>query len=363
MPRLIPMIVIAVAIYFWLQSRKARKAVSGAAATGQAAGAPQVSARSAALGFLPADRLDTERSRPLDPALAAALDAARTGDWKPAAELLSATTAGPDWETRTFQVARLGSLAAEDDTWLAAWEAAEPDSPDAAVVRADSSVSLAGELRGSATAANTTREQFDGFHRMMRRARGEIARAAELNPADPTPYIDEIWVALALRYSHDDMRALWERITARAPHHYSAHYAAMQYWCQKWRGSVELAREFTDRVVATAPRGSLLTAFPLISWYEHESFGHTDRGYRTPEVSAMVDTLAADVAAAPADHLRLNEVRLLLAWYLVELRRYPEALEQFRLVDGHIGAFPWNYYGDPAKAYVKARELTVRKAG
>ncbi|MFD7323878.1 hypothetical protein ACFV9D_22700 [Streptomyces sp. NPDC059875] len=360
MPRLIPMIVIAVAIYFWLKARKERKA---AGIRPEASAPPALSARSATLGFLPAAQLDTKRFRPEDPALTAALDAARDGDWKPAAELLAATTAGPDWETRSFQTVRLGRLAAEDDSWLTAWETAQPDSPDAAVVRADSTVTVAGNLRGSATAKNTTQEQFDGFHRMMRQARGEIARAAELNPADPTPLIGEIWVALALGYPHDDMRALWEGITERAPHHYSAHYSALQYWCQKWRGSVELAQEFTDHAVATAPPGSLLTALPLISWYEHESFGHTDRGYAAPELPALVDALAADVSAAPAEHLRLNEARLLLAWYLVELDRHAEALEQFRLVDGYIGAFPWNYYGDPAKAYVKARERAVRKAG
>ncbi|WP_329118013.1 hypothetical protein [Streptomyces sp. NBC_01465] len=354
MARLIPLIILALVVYSWLKNKKRLDPEK----FGVKSSAPAQSARSRELGFLPADQLDTERAAPADPALAAALTAARAGDWQPAAALLVAT--GADWERRAAFVSSLGSAGAKDDAWLVAWESARPDDPDAAVVRADTTVSVAGALRGSATAKKTTQEQFDGFHRMMRQARSEIARAAELNPTDPTPAISEIWVALALGYPHEEMRRLWAQITARAPYHYSAHYSALQYWCQKWRGSVELGTDFAAHAAATAPQGSLLTALPLICWYEHESFGHTSRGYGSPEVAALVDALAADVAAASEDHPRLREVRLLLAWYLVKLERHEAALEQFLLVDGYVGGFPWSYYGDTAKTYVKARERTVR---
>ncbi|MFF8374800.1 hypothetical protein ACF07V_01535 [Streptomyces sp. NPDC015661] len=356
MPRLIPLIVIAVSVYFWWKSRQARRRTAPAA--------PQtgVSARALELGFLPEDRLDTERSRPREPHVAAAVAAARAGDFAPAAALLADTVDGPDWELRTGLIGALGDVAVDDDAWLTAWEQADPENPSASAVRAWSTVGLAGKLRGSARASETSREQFDNFHRMMARADEEIARAAELNPADPTPLISGIWVALSLGAPHEDMRGLWKRIEARAPHHYDAHYAALQYWCQKWRGSLELATAFAEGAAASAPRGSLLTVLPLISWYEHESFGHTDRGFTGPEVSALVDALAADVAAAPAGHPHLPEARLLLAWYLVRLDRHTEALEQFRIVDGFIGAFPWNYQADPAGAYVRAREKAIAGA-
>ncbi|MCZ9338231.1 hypothetical protein NGM37_10630, partial [Streptomyces sp. TRM76130] len=84
---------------------------------------------------------------------------------------------GRDWDRRSMAVSFLGGLAAEDDTWLLAWEATRPDDPDAAVVRAASTVSVAGQLRGAKRAEHTTEEQFAGFHRMLRRSRDEIARA------------------------------------------------------------------------------------------------------------------------------------------------------------------------------------------
>jgi hypothetical protein len=348
------LIVIAGCLYSWFISRRRAASIADTLAP---PALQKLSGRSAGLGFLPEDQLDTERAQPPGPALREALDAARNGDPQPAADLLTAT--GDDWETRTLYVSELSGAAADDDAWLLRWESAHPGDPDAAVVRAGATVQLAGRLLDGGPAGRPGRD--GSFQRMVEQARGEIARARELNPADPTPRIAEISVAQALSYPHEQMRELWSEVVALAPHHYAAHYNALQYWCQKWQGSAELAAEFAAEAARSAPRGSLLTALPLISWYEHEASGHTDRGFRTPEVSAFVDALAADVAAAQDGHPRLREARLLLTWYLVRLARYREALEQFRIVDGQVGAFPWTRQKDPANAYVTAREETVRR--
>ncbi|UUN28855.1 hypothetical protein [Streptomyces sp. FIT100] len=358
MPRLLPLIVIAIAVYFWVKNRRG----TGSRATAPATADPVTDTRAVELGFLPKEAVDGKLAGPRAPELTTALETARTGGWEPAAALLAAT--GKDWQRRSQYVAALGRVAADEDPWLLTWEKARPDDPDAAAVRAESTVTLAGQVRGAARAKDTTQEQFDGFHRLMFQARADVARAAESAPDDdPTPAIIDIWVGIALGRPHDEMRALFARITARAPYHYEAHYHALQYWCQKWRGSVQLATDFAAHAAASAPLGSLFHAFPLICYYEHEAFGHTSRGFNTPEVSTLVDALAADVATADPDHPRLREVRLLLTWYLVRLKRYPEALQQFRVVDGYAGAFPWFYFPDPVEKYVAARELTVRKAG
>ncbi|GGU82569.1 hypothetical protein GCM10010260_13990 [Streptomyces filipinensis] len=315
------------------------------------------------LGLLPAEEQDTEHAAPLPEEWSAAVTAVRGGDWRPAAELLG--DIGRDWERRSTVTALLGTIAAEEDAWLLAWEAARPEDPDAAVVRVQSTVHLAWELRGSLLAENTTREQFDGFHRMLAAAREEVARAAALNPDDPTPYIVEIWVALGLGYSHAEMDKLWAQITTRAPHHYGAHYAALQYWCAKWRGSEELAFEFAERAAAEAPLGSLLTVLPLVAHFEHDSStGVAADG--TPEMVARVDAGLADAAAAAAaDPGRpgLAQLRHLLAFYLHLQDRHEAALEQFKLVDGYVDAVPWSYRGDGAAAYYcRVRNETARAA-
>ncbi|MPY55280.1 hypothetical protein [Streptomyces acidicola] len=297
------------------------------------------------LGLLPAERQNTEYAGPLPADWEKALGAVRGGDWTAAAELMQAI--GRDWEHRSAAAYLLAEIAAEEDGWLLAWEADRPEDPDAAVVRARSTVILAWELRGAKRANHTTDEQFAGFHRTLQGSREEIARAAELNPDDPTPYITEIWVALGLGYPHSQMDKLWTEITARAPHHYEAHFSALQYWCKKWRGSERLAVEFAERAAAAAPLGGLLTVLPLIAHFEHDESDDTS-GDRTPEMVARVDAGLADAAAADPDHHRLPELRHLLAYYLSLQDRDEMAIEQFKLVDGYVNALPWRYRGDDA---------------
>ncbi|GAA3869254.1 hypothetical protein GCM10023084_23050 [Streptomyces lacrimifluminis] len=310
------------------------------------------------LGLLPADRQNTEYAGPLPAGWEAAFAAVRGGDWRAGAGLLDGI--GRNWDLRSMAVAHLAGFAAEEDDWLIAWEADGPDDPDAAVVRASSTVMLAGQLRGAQWAKHTTREQFDGFHRMLRRSRDEIARAAALNPGDPTPYISEITVATGLSYPHSEMDKLWAQITARAPHHYEAHWRALQYWCKKWCGSERLAAEFAERAAASAPLGSLLTVLPLIAHFEHDE-SDDNAADRAPEMIARVNAGLADAAAADPAHPRLPELRHLLAYYLSLQDRDEAAIEQFKLVDGYVNALPWRYHGKGMTArYCRIRNLSAQ---
>ncbi|OII68652.1 hypothetical protein [Streptomyces sp. CC77] len=324
--------------------------------------AREAAERSAAMGLLPPERQHTELAFPDAPALTVAMAAARAGDWKPAADLFDETASSRAWERRACHAERLGKVAADDDAWLVAWEAARPDDPGAALVRARSSVRLAWNVRGGKRAEYTSSEQFEGFHRTLARTRHEHARAAELAvPGDPCPYVGAIWTAIGLGLPHEEMHRIWQEITSRDPYHYEAHFAALQYWCGKWRGSEELARAFAVKEAAQAPLGTLMRVFPLIAHFEHDSSDTTDVD-RTPEMYAAVDAALADAAAADPDHPRLPEVRHLLGYYLNLQGRWEASAEQFRLVDGYAGALPWRYRGDPAGEYCRVRDESVAKA-
>ncbi|MFI9201541.1 hypothetical protein [Streptomyces sp. NPDC053048] len=350
MARLLPLLVIAVGVYLWIRSRRRARGSGTYAGTG-------ASARK--LGFLPTSGQNTERSM-RDPELDALTASVRAGQWEPVARALAAV--GKDWERRSAMIIEVADEAAKEDGWLTAWEAARPDDPDAAAVRAKSTVFLAWELRGSAWAKDTTSEQFEGFRRVLRRSLEDIERAKALNPEDPSPYITEIWTGLGLGYPHEKMHELWAEITARAPYHYEAHFSALQYWCAKWRGSQELAREFVERAVAAAPHGTLLPALRLVSWWEHRDREASEKDYRGPELMSYVDAVLADIPMVPPTHPRLAEVRHLTAYFLVRQERYAEALEQFRMVDGHVGAVPWSYFPEPAEMYCAFRDLAAAKA-
>ncbi|MFJ6721239.1 MULTISPECIES: hypothetical protein [unclassified Streptomyces] len=317
-----------------------------------------------ALGFLPADRLDTDHGTPPEPGDVAVLDAVRAGDWEAGAAWLDA--AGQDWDERFRRVRDLADLAAEDDAWLLAWRARRPEDPSAAAVQADTSVLVAWQVRGSLGAEHTTQEQFRLFHRLIASSQEVIAEARRLaDPADPVPYMLEQPVAMALGYPHEQYGRLWAEIVKRDPKVLSAHTGALQYWCRKWRGSHAEAEAFAKASAASGAPGDLLSLLPLIAYLEHEM---SEAGlapevfYQRPHVVAATDAALADVAAAdPADR-RVTRVRHMLAWNLHWQGRYAEAVEQFRAVDGYIGATPWTYAADSRSRYVRTRDLCVREA-
>ncbi|MEU5421792.1 hypothetical protein ACH4UT_12945 [Streptomyces sp. NPDC020799] len=345
--RIFPLIVLALILFYWLRSRRRAAKLNAEAAL-------------AGAGLLPPERQNTKWAAP-DPAAEAVSAALARGDWLPAAQALAAT--GTDWERRSYLVGVIADHASEDDAWLRAWQAAHPDDPGAAVVHATAKVSLAWEIRGGDWAKNTTAEQFAGFHRVLGEAREDFARAVSLaQPGDPTPYLLQIPLYMGLGAPHEAMRELWAEVTARAPYHYEAHWRALQFWCAKWRGSEDIARDFAAQAVAASPRGSLLTVLPLLSWYEHHDDKAPAEAYGWPEVTAMVEAALADVAAAHPAHPRIAEVRHLLAYFLTKAGRHQAALEQFRQVDGHVGAAPWFYYSSPERVFCAYRDQALKGA-
>ncbi|MBB4983399.1 DUF4034 domain-containing protein [Streptomyces nymphaeiformis] len=363
MARLIPLTVLAVCLYFWFKSRRAAKAGGSGSSTAGSARNKNVEA-AASLGLLPADRLDVEEINPPSPERAAATATVRSGDWAAGAAYVE--EAGRDWYERDRRISLLAEAAVEDDAWLLAWRRERPEDPAAAAVHACSLVYLAWEIRGSKQARHTTQEQFASFHRVLEQAREAFARAQELAGDDPTPFIDELPLAMGLGYPHEAFERIWTEIEKRDPHHFSAYGSGLQYWCRKWCGSHEAALAFARRGAEKGRPGQLLTLFPLEAYFEQESYEsdiEPQEFYNRPEVVAATDAALADVAAAEqvldARDPRIVQTRHLLAWMLYWQDRYEEALAQFRLVDGHIGCRPWTYSGDPKARYTKVRDYTA----
>ncbi|WP_405460814.1 hypothetical protein OG786_25720 [Streptomyces sp. NBC_00101] len=305
-------------------------------------------------------RWQTRRLAGPEPALRKAVAAVRRRKWEPAARLLAG--AGEDWERRALYSGVLGRVAARSgDGWLRAWEAARPDDPDAALVRARFRIAYAWKLRGRMRANVTPRARFARFHQALWDAHDDLARAARLNPADPTPHIAGIWRAMGLSYRNRDMHLLWREITERAPHHFDAHLSALQYWCAKWHGSKQIARDFAEKAAGNAPAGSLLAVLPLIAWFENHDMEPSAAAFGSPRAHAMVEAALSDLAAAPDDHPGLPYVRHLVGYFLVRQGRYREAVAQFRHVDGHLNALPWRYSPRPFDA-LHYRVLRTRAA-
>ncbi|MFE5484118.1 hypothetical protein [Streptomyces sp. NPDC056527] len=270
------------------------------------------------------------------------------------------TQTGQDWERRSLYAEALGRAGGWLwPLWVRAWERARPGDPDAALVRARAQVHHAWRWRGGRYASATAAWRFRRFHNALFTARENLHNAAVLNPDDPTPHAAEIWPALGLGYTDDMMRELWDEIVKRAPHHFEAHYNALQYWSGKWRGSHEKAQAFAEEAADEAPAGTLLAALPLFAWYETYLARENTQAIDSPRVRALVDAALVDLEAA-AGHPAAPRVQHMVAYCLTKQGRHREALRHFRAVDGWVEALPWRYQNYQRLAYRGVRTAAAR---
>lgn len=278
------------------------------------------------------------------PAIEAAVAAAAGNDWHAAAALLAGTDG--DWQLHAAAVDALARVAANDDDWLAAWQAARPDDGNALVVDSVARTELAWQLRGTRPAADTTTKQAEDFHRVIEAAEAAALRAAEALPDDPTPWAALVRIARGRGYDNTEFLRVWQGVVDRAPLHRRAHEHALQYWSAKWHGSHDRMIAFAHHAANRSPSLSVLLVQAAF-----EVAGDDAKVWRRQNMrwglNQLVDWLATDGAHSV-------DVRDDLGWAamaLVESNRGPEAVECFRQLGTYAGGVPWRYFHSPAKQF------------
>jgi hypothetical protein len=312
-----------------------------------------------AYGLVPAAQIRADRAGPSpDPDTVATLVAAQ--DWQGMSTFLAGL---PETSDRRFAaLGGLGNAAANDDTWLRRWLAAEPTSVNALSIYAESLVSLAWQIRTSDRAENVTREQWNGFFRVLKGIPDVCGRAIEIDPADPAPWIALMNGALGLQWSNDEYRALWTQVSARAPHSFTATHRAWNYWRPRWFGSLELMEQFVEDAIAAAPLGSNLTMCRIQMLHdEFRPDGDAERNafHRSDRMNRALDAGIADAAASDPTHIKLPYLRHWLAYELWMADRDPEAVQQFRAIDGYCDAEPWTRFANPIKKFTEVRADSI----
>jgi hypothetical protein len=294
-----------------------------------------------------------------DPALRAALSAARSGAWEPAAELLARTRTAQDWERRGECSANLAELALHHTGWLDDWRRERPGDPDLALVAAELEIDRAWEIRTSARARHVSQEQFRAFRTVLRDAAPVLCTAAELNPGDPVPWRIHMAHAMGLGASREVFDEYLARGRAAHPHHVGLHARAVQYLAQKWYGSHTEMFEFAESAAAAAPEGSPLRGLPLhaVTEYalDHEA-GIGQGPVAWSRIEGHVEAgLELSAAYEPGDR-RAAGFRNHLALALIRSEREAEALEVFRLIGTDARTFPWAYMGDAREIFLLMRQ-------
>ncbi|MGN9760365.1 hypothetical protein [Streptomyces sp. SD31] len=289
---------------------------------------------------LPADAevlLDTPDDR-----LGPALVAAGRGMYETAAEVLAATRLKAQWEYRDGYTLRLAAFARSRPEWLEAWCAAAPNDPDALLVRAQLAVDRAWQSPARAE--------------LLREVSPLITAAARADDRDPVPWRIALDHARGARAGHTYFGELWAAALCRAPLHYGCHVAALRYLASSWHGSHRECLDFADRAAQDAPADSLVQALPTRAVLSYLNDG-CGPGVPPERLDAAADRAIALSARFPAADLWPAAIRNKLAYVLVRLGRWEDALEQLRLIGPYATSFPWSRYSDdPLGRFLEVRD-------
>lgn len=326
-----------------------------------------------------------------DPALRAAWEAARRGDWQPARELMATTRS--DFDRRARYVWVLGESAAAQpwssmvsdperpvglvDTtaaWTDRWADAEPDNPDAVLVRARSLIMRGWEVRGSGWASTVRADAAVEFRRLLQLALPLNDEAARLAPEDPTPWAQRMLLAIALGAGRTAFDTSWDEVVARDPHHREAHNFKLMYLCRKWCGSHEEMFAFAREAAAAAAVGSPLRVLPVqatAEWamweFSHDGslknimavtkYWRSDPGFHAELDNALGNWFGSAARRHAMWYHDLNY----LAYGLVRANRYADAKPVFDAIGPYAEDIPWGWTdADSQQGFRTARRKAMR---
>ncbi|MFJ8791689.1 hypothetical protein [Streptomyces sp. NPDC102462] len=244
--------------------------------------------------------------------------------------------------------------------WARDWLAAEPGSADAATLLALALARRA--LRGKEDPAA---------------ARAACRAAAELAPADPTPWLGLLLLARDLGTDEETADAFAEVCRRHRDHHHAHHLMTARLAEHRPEPGADPGHEayaFADRTAARAPADSPLAVLPVVA--------HTER-FRALAAAGLVP--ADPVASGHWSGPRVRQVlQAAFDWWLewehdehprrhVDLNflahatscagRTAEAAALFQRIGRHLTPRPWSYPGrEPRAAFRAARDRALGAA-
>jgi hypothetical protein len=277
-----------------------------------------------------------------DERLGPALVAAGRGDHTPAAKLLATTRESAEWENRDRYALRLAAFARSRDAWLRTWQRSTPHDPDVLLVKAELAVA-----RGWYSPARAE---------LLREVGPLITAASDGEPRDPVPWRIALDHARGTGLGHTGFEQLWAQAVRRSPHHYGCHVSALKYLSAAWYGSHRKCFDFAERAAEDALPGSLVQALPVRAAFAYLTEGGGPEVHRARLDEAADRAIALSAEYGPGDPWPA-EVRNLLAYVLVRLERWADALEQLRVIGPHATSFPWDRVSDdPLGQFLQLRD-------
>jgi hypothetical protein len=295
--------------------------------------------------------------------LLAAAEAARRGEWRPAAALLAATG---DVDVRADRIRRLTALSVLDSQWVEEWFAAAPDDVRVTVVRAELAVQRAWAARGAADAPHTSDQAIQAFFTGLDQAQRLAERAIEQAPEDPTPWATLVQIARGQQVPPEEFERRLEGLFERAPHHVYGSQVALQYACAKWFGSSETMFAMARNLGSSAPAGSATCLLPLIAHIEQHldmesGLGGPSRAQKHMTAGATRTELrhsvqrwmdGPDGGPQPGGRLEGHNLAAYAFWLADDADAARPHLEA---IGRSVTEWPWGYSGTPGEVLGVAR--------
>ncbi|MEV6650218.1 hypothetical protein [Streptomyces sp. NPDC051219] len=293
------------------------------------------------------------------------------GRWQGVRDLLLAT--GPVRSRRTHRL-RLLAHAAAGSTAVESWLAAEPENPDAVVLRAATEVvRIFNVAVATGRGGEVDRDRID-------LAVMACLRAADACPADPMPWASLLTVARLYEggVQRRELARWWSELRDRDPYNIEGHVQMLRYYSARWHGTHGTMYDFARDAAGAAPPGSplpVLVQIARVEEYRYIAEGakgrqvlggsnvgqHWNHELAVQEVRRTFDrwiaaregtTAAQDGPFPPEEVAELN--------YLAHAACYAglhgEAAHLFRALDGRAARVPWSYTGDAAQQFTRWRE-------
>lgn len=250
------------------------------------------------------------------------------------------------------ELSALISAAVRNQTGAYAWLRGEHgkmgDDPLMLTLLGTVTVNYAWQIRTSYRAQHVSREQFAGFHGALREAEEHLYRAAELDPDSPAPWAQLVISGRGLEVGIEVIERRFEAVVQRCPNHRIAHQQMLQALCRKWSGSHERMHAFAAEAAA-GPHAADLAHLVAIAHLEHwldYGVGQQRSSYmKQPTVraelkkAAEVSLFRPDYSYPRAPHIEAN--LFAMAFSLAGMPG--EAKHAFKLANGVVTAFPWQY--------------------
>jgi hypothetical protein len=231
--------------------------------------------------------------------------------------------------------------------WPDIWVQAEPDNPDAHLVRSRSLMFRAWEVRGTGWSNSVNERSLQEFLRVLELAGTEADAAARLLPADPNPWAQRILLSVPLSADRPAMEEAWREVVRRDPGHREAHDFKLMYLSEKWLGSHEAMYLFARTATAGATDGSPLHILPIYANAEWSL--QRPKGGETPEERWTGADFGAELDNALNRWFRVAQSRHgmwyedlnALAYGLWRAGRHADAKPVFAAIGPYALSLPW----------------------